>query len=79
VFSCVAGILGCAVIVWYGLGEMGSVQLDKERRKIERLEREQGTTTVGEGGVQLGGGGGGGERQGEGNAHGGFMRVVLGK
>ena len=73
VFSCVAGILGCAVIVWYGLGEMGQVSMDKERRKIEKLEREQGTAvdTVAEGDVQ------GVSRE---SGHGGkVMRAVLGK
>lgn len=53
VFSCVAGILGCLVIVWYGLGEIGSVAREREERKIEQLEREQaasaGTTTASEG------------------------------
>ncbi|ETN46362.1 uncharacterized protein HMPREF1541_00546 [Cyphellophora europaea CBS 101466] len=43
VFSCIAGVLGCCVVAWYGFGEMGVVAAEKERRKIESLEREQGT------------------------------------
>lgn len=71
VFSCVAGILGCVVIVWYGLGEMGSVYADKERRKIEALEREQGTVidTVPSNDVQSASSGHGSK----------VMRAVLGK
>jgi iron transport multicopper oxidase len=48
VFSCIAGILGCVVIVWYGLGEVGSVARQKEKRAVERLERETGAEMVGD-------------------------------
>ncbi|KPI42463.1 Iron transport multicopper oxidase FET3 [Cyphellophora attinorum] len=40
VFSCICGILGCLVIAWYGLGEMGSVALAREQRKIDQLEQD---------------------------------------
>ena len=47
VFSCIAGLLGCAVIAWYGLGEMGAVAMQREQRKISQLERETGGSTDG--------------------------------
>ena len=47
VFSCVCGILGIAVVGWYGLGEMGSVELSREEREIERLNREMGNSVTG--------------------------------
>ena len=41
-FSCAAGIIGLIVITWYGLGEMGTIEKEKEIRMVERLARERG-------------------------------------
>ena len=39
-FSIVAGLIGVAVVTWYGLGEMGAVELQREERVIEKLNRD---------------------------------------
>ncbi|KAK4960852.1 hypothetical protein LTR66_012835 [Elasticomyces elasticus] len=46
VFSCIAGLLGCAVIVWYGLGEMGSQDVVQEEAKIDHFAAETGVVEV---------------------------------
>lgn len=42
VFSCIAGFLGIAVIVWYGLGEITGAEEDREERKIDALAAKTG-------------------------------------
>jgi hypothetical protein len=42
VFSCVAGALGILVISWYGLGELGEVEKNRETRAIERFANDRG-------------------------------------
>ena len=46
VFSCVAGILGLVVIAWYGSGEMGAIEKEKEIRAVEKLARDKGLEQV---------------------------------
>ncbi|KIW89908.1 uncharacterized protein Z519_09337 [Cladophialophora bantiana CBS 173.52] len=45
-FSIVAGILGVATVVWYGLGEMGSIEAEREKAKIRRMAAERGVGVV---------------------------------
>lgn len=49
VFSCIAGILGCVVIAWYGLGEMGSAAVEHSQQKIDQLEQEAKATSTASG------------------------------
>lgn len=42
VFSCIAGFLGIATIVWYGLGEISSSEEEREERKIDTLADKTG-------------------------------------
>ena len=44
-FSILAGLLGIGTVIWYGLGEMGSIEADKERRKIEKVAAERGVVS----------------------------------
>ncbi|KAJ4520486.1 hypothetical protein HRR83_002491 [Exophiala dermatitidis] len=36
-FSILAGLLGIATVAWYGMGEMGTIEKEKEKAKIARL------------------------------------------
>ncbi|KAH8656996.1 Cupredoxin [Tricladium varicosporioides] len=40
VFSCIAAILGMAVIVWYGMADMGAASKAEEQRRIAQSNRE---------------------------------------
>jgi len=42
VFSCLAGALGIVVISWYGLGELGEIEMNREIRSVERFARDRG-------------------------------------
>lgn len=42
--SIVAGLLGVAVIAWYGMGEMSEIYVQQERRKVEEQARLAGIT-----------------------------------
>lgn len=45
-FSVVAGFLGIAVIVWYGLGEITATEQDREENKIEALAKSSGIVEI---------------------------------
>lgn len=56
-FSILAGLIGVGVVVWYGLGEMGAIEEQRERKKIESLARERGVVSranTGTGGMEGG-------------------------
>jgi len=55
-FSILAGLLGVGTIVWYGLGEMGRIEEERERRKIERVAKERGVLSRANTGAGVGGG-----------------------
>jgi iron transport multicopper oxidase len=60
VFSCVAGIVGVGVIAWYGLGEMGSIERQREEAKVNALSAQSGVDEgVGVSGASAGSGHGG--------------------
>ncbi|OAP56204.1 hypothetical protein AYL99_09383 [Fonsecaea erecta] len=44
-FSIVAGLLGVATIVWYGLGEMGTIEAAREKAKIQKVAAERGVVS----------------------------------
>ena len=44
-FSILAGLLGVGTVVWYGLGEMGRIEEERERREIERVAGERGVVS----------------------------------
>ena len=48
VFSIIAGLLGVAVIAWYGMGELGAISKTKDQARVAELSR--GTGVAGEGG-----------------------------
>jgi iron transport multicopper oxidase len=39
VFSCIAALLGLAVITWYGLADMGAASQEAEKRRIAQMNR----------------------------------------
>ena len=43
-FSILAGLLGVGTVIWYGLGEMGTIEADRGRRKAEKVAAERGVT-----------------------------------
>jgi len=45
-FSVVAGFLGIAVIVWYGLGEITATEQDREENKIDALAKNSGIVEI---------------------------------
>lgn len=45
-FSIVAGLLGIAVIVWYGLGEITPTEQEREESKIDALAKSSGIVEV---------------------------------
>ena len=53
VFSIIAGLLGVAVVAWYGLGEMGEIARSKDRSRVEELSRGMDVTGEGHGGNVL--------------------------
>ena len=53
VFSIVAGLLGVAVVAWYGLGEMGEIAKSKDRSRVEELSRGMEGKGEGHGGSVL--------------------------
>ncbi|OQV00846.1 hypothetical protein CLAIMM_06288 isoform 4 [Cladophialophora immunda] len=44
-FSIVAGLLGVATVVWYGLGEMGTIETEREKAKIQKVAVERGVVS----------------------------------
>lgn len=44
-FSILAGLLGVGVIAWYGMGEMGAVERQRETAKIAKIAAEAGVAT----------------------------------
>jgi iron transport multicopper oxidase len=44
-FSILAGLLGVATVIWYGLGEMGTIEADREKRKIAAIAKERGVVS----------------------------------
>jgi iron transport multicopper oxidase len=42
VFSILAGLIGVAVIAWYGLGEMSNIEREHNRHKIDKIAAEKG-------------------------------------
>ena len=66
-FSIIAGLLGVAVIAWYGLGEMNQLEQEKATNHVTHTTDERGTTagrtTIGtaQGGVAGAGGNAGGD------------------
>ena len=44
-FSILAGLLGVGTVIWYGLGEMGTIEADREKRKIEKVAKERGVVS----------------------------------
>lgn len=41
-FSILAGLIGCGVVTWYGLGEMGEISREKQRARIDHTAQERG-------------------------------------
>lgn len=39
-FSCIAALLGLAVITWYGLADMGAASQEAEKIRIARMDRD---------------------------------------
>ena len=65
-FSILAGLLGVGTVIWYGLGEMGAIEKEKERRKIDAVAKERGVVSRANTGNEFGGGqvsGGGGNEE----------------
>ncbi|OCT50136.1 Iron transport multicopper oxidase FET3 [Cladophialophora carrionii] len=53
-FSILAGLLGVGTVIWYGLGEMGTIETEREKRKIAAIAKERGVvgmTNTGSSGV----------------------------
>jgi iron transport multicopper oxidase len=44
-FSILAGLLGVGTVIWYGLGEMGAIEADREKRKIDKVAAERGVVS----------------------------------
>jgi iron transport multicopper oxidase len=44
-FSILAGLLGIGTVIWYGLGEMGTIEEERERRKIDKIATERGVVS----------------------------------
>lgn len=40
-FSCVAALLGLAVISWYGMADMGKASMEAEKRRMAQMAREE--------------------------------------
>lgn len=40
VFSCLAALLGLAVITWYGMADMGAASQESEKRRIAQMGRD---------------------------------------
>lgn len=54
VFSIIAGLLGVAVIAWYGMGELGAISKAKDQARVAELSRGNGVTSEGgHGGVVM--------------------------
>jgi iron transport multicopper oxidase len=53
VFSCIAGILGVAVVAWYGLGEMGTIAEQREEAKINVMSKIGGTDETASSGITV--------------------------
>ena len=53
VFSCVAGLLGVAVVAWYGLGEMSAIAEQKEEANINSMATVGGLKEESAGGVTV--------------------------
>lgn len=45
-FSIITGLLGCATIVWYGLGELSQAERNKQEGKIEAFAQQSGIAEV---------------------------------
>lgn len=45
-FSIVAGLLGVAVITWYGLGEMTQIEKDKQVSHVQHLATDRGVVST---------------------------------
>lgn len=41
-FSIVAGLLGIGVVTWYGLGEMNTIETEKQHERVDKLVAERG-------------------------------------
>jgi len=39
-FSCIAALLGLAVITWYGMADMGAASQEAENRRIAQMDRD---------------------------------------
>lgn len=39
-FSCIAALLGLAVITWYGMADMGAASQEAEKRRIAQMDRD---------------------------------------
>lgn len=46
-FSIIAGLVGCAVIAWYGMGEMSSITKEREQRNIDDRVKTAGVADEG--------------------------------
>ena len=42
VFSIIAGLLGVAVIAWYGMGELGAISKARDQARVAELSRGTG-------------------------------------
>lgn len=40
IFSCIAALLGLAVITWYGMADMGEASKEAEKRRIAQMDRD---------------------------------------
>ena len=45
VFSTIAGLLGVAVIAWYGLGEMTNIEKEKQIGHVQEIAKERGVVS----------------------------------
>ncbi len=57
-FSILAGLLGVGTVIWYGLGEMGTIEAEREKKRLDKIAGERGVGSrsnkdVGAGGDQI--------------------------
>ena len=66
-FSILAGLLGVGTVIWYGMGEMGTIEAQRERAKIDKVAGERGVVSRITTDTSFGGVGAGQARMGEGD------------
>ena len=55
-FSILAGLLGVGTVVWYGLGEMGAIESEREKKRLDKIAGERGVISRSNTNAAIGGG-----------------------